>query len=93
MAAANIQTIWANDSSELAAQGYRSNFGEQSLRFGDITQIEIAEIPPHDILTAGFPCQPFSAAGKKQGIRDCLRGTLFERIIEILDKKQPQYFF
>lgn len=93
MAAANIQTIWANDSSELAAQVYRSNFGEQSLRLGDITQIDIAEIPSHDILTAGFPCQPFSPAGKKQGIRDCLRGTLFERIIEILDQKQPQYFF
>lgn len=93
MAAANIETIWANDVSELSSQVYRSNFGEDALVLGDIREINLAEIPPHDILTAGFPCQPFSAAGKKQGVRDRIRGTLFERIIEILHYRKPQYFF
>jgi DNA (cytosine-5)-methyltransferase 1 len=92
MAAANISTIWANDISELSSQVYRSNFGDDSLVLGDIREINLAEIPPHDILTAGFPCQPFSAAGKKQGVRDRIRGTLFERIVEILQHKKPQYF-
>jgi DNA (cytosine-5)-methyltransferase 1 len=92
MAAANISTIWANDLSELSSQVYRSNFGDDSLVLGDIREINLAEIPPHDILTAGFPCQPFSAAGKKQGVRDRIRGTLFERIVEILQHRKPQYF-
>ena len=93
IAAANISTIWANDSSELSSQVYRSNFGENSLVLGDIREINLEEIPSHDILTAGFPCQPFSPAGKKQGVRDRIRGTLFERIIEILHHRKPQYFF
>jgi DNA (cytosine-5)-methyltransferase 1 len=93
MAAANIYTIWANDSSELSSQVYRSNFGDDSLFLGDIREINLAEIPCHDILTAGFPCQPFSPAGKKQGVRDRIRRTLFERIVEILQHRKPQYFF
>lgn len=92
MAAANISTIWANDSSELSSQVYRSNFGENSLVLGDIREINLEEIPSHDILTAGFPCQPFSPAGKKQGVRDRIRGTLFERIIEILHHRKPISF-
>ncbi|MBJ7295951.1 MAG: DNA (cytosine-5-)-methyltransferase, partial [Dolichospermum sp.] len=60
---------------------------------GDINKIPTLDIPNHDILTAGFPCQPFSPAGKKLGVRDSVRGTLFERIVEIIDKKQPKYFF
>ncbi|HCT51344.1 MAG TPA: DNA (cytosine-5-)-methyltransferase, partial [Balneola sp.] len=48
-------------------------------------------IPRHDILTGGFPCQPFSSAGKKQGIKDA-RGTLFEIIVRILNKHRPRFF-
>ncbi|MEA5517729.1 DNA (cytosine-5-)-methyltransferase [Limnoraphis robusta] len=92
MEAANIETVWANDSSELSCRVYQSNFGESSIVLGDITQIDCSGIPQHDLLTAGFPCQPFSPAGKKQGIRDQVRGTLFERIVEIIASKQPQYF-
>ncbi|MDB9436679.1 DNA cytosine methyltransferase [Dolichospermum lemmermannii CS-548] len=93
MANANIETIWANDINELSYQVYESNFGKDSLVLGDINKIPILDIPNHDILTAGFPCQPFSPAGKKLGVRDSVRGTLFERIVEIIDKKQPKYFF
>lgn len=93
MESAQIQTLWANDISELACQVYQSNFGEDSIVLGDINRIPLADIPKADILAAGFPCQPFSPAGKKQGVRDRLRGTLFERIVQILENKQPQYFF
>ncbi|MCC5620784.1 DNA cytosine methyltransferase [Nostoc sp. CHAB 5715] len=93
MANANIQTVWANDINELCCKVYESNFGKDSIVLGDINDIPILDIPNHDILTAGFPCQPFSPAGKKLGVRDIVRGTLFERIIEILDQKQPKYFF
>ena len=92
MEAVNIETIWANDLSELATRVYQSNFGQNEIVFGDIRQINLLEIPDHDLLTAGFPCQPFSAAGKKQGVRDIVRGTLFERIVEIIAAKQPKYF-
>lgn len=92
MKAAQIDTIWANDRSELCCRVYESNFGDNSIIQADINQIDISEIPEHDLLTAGFPCQPFSPAGKKMGIRDTLRGTLFEKIVEIVREKQPQYF-
>ncbi|NES08237.1 MAG: DNA cytosine methyltransferase, partial [Okeania sp. SIO2F4] len=92
MKAANINTIWANDINELCCQVYQSNFGSSSIVLGDINQINLSEIPEHDILTAGFPCQPFSQAGKKMGIRDKVRGAVFQRIVEIIKAKQPQYF-
>jgi len=92
MKAANIDTIWANDISELCCQVYESNFGNGSIILDDINQINLSEIPEHDILTAGFPCQPFSQAGKKMGVRDRVRGTLFERIVEIIKAKKPKYF-
>lgn len=92
MKGANIDTIWANDINELCCQVYKSNFGSDSIVLGDINRINLSEIPEHDILTAGFPCQPFSQAGKKMGIRDRVRGTVFERIVEIIQAKQPQYF-
>ena len=85
-----IKTVWANDSSQLACIAYRDRFGTDVLHEGDIRSM-LADVPQHDILTAGFPCQPFSAAGKKEGTRDP-RGTLFQSIVDVLKKEQPKYF-
>ena len=60
--------------------------------FGDITQIPVDDIPSHDILCAGFPCQPFSQAGKRQGFGDEKeRGNLFNNICQILEHHKPGY--
>ncbi|AUB84920.1 DNA cytosine methyltransferase [Candidatus Thiodictyon syntrophicum] len=85
-----ISTVWANDISPLACAVYRDRFGADVLQEGDIKDL-ISDVPVHDILTAGFPCQPFSAAGKKEGIRDP-RGTLFQSIVDVIQEKQPQHF-
>lgn len=84
------RTIWANDICPKACKVYRSQFGEESITEGNIYE-KLSEIPPHDLLTGGFPCQPFSAAGKKQGIKDP-RGTLFSSIVDVLKRHRPKYF-
>ncbi len=85
-----IKTIWANDILPEACTVYRNQFGNEGLVEGDIRTL-IDQIPQHDLLTGGFPCQPFSSAGKKKGIKDP-RGTLFEVIVKILEKNQPKFF-
>jgi DNA (cytosine-5)-methyltransferase 1 len=57
---------------------------------GDIHDL-IESVPAHDLLTGGFPCQPFSSAGKKRGTRDP-RGTLFQSIVDIIKRQEPSYF-
>jgi len=86
----DIETLWANDISPKACGVYRSRFGSGEIREGEI-RTRLRDIPSHDLLTAGFPCQPFSSAGKKQGIKDP-RGTLFSHVVEVVRKHHPQYF-
>ena len=80
--------VFSSEFEKNAQQTYLENYGE--LPFGDITKIDAADIPEHDILLAGFPCQPFSHAGLKLGIDDT-RGTLFHDIAEILTVKRPKF--
>src|SRR5690606_35933612 len=68
---------------------YEANFGEKP--YGDITKILPQDVPDHDILLGGFPCQAFSIIGRQQGFADT-RGTLFFNIEQILHKKRPKAF-
>ena len=83
------ENIFTSEWDQNAQKMYEANFGEKPR--GDITQIAPADIPNHDILLAGFPCQPFSIIGSMQGFADT-RGTLFFNIEEILRIKQPYAF-
>src|SRR5262245_24728922 len=88
--ALGLETVWANDACPDACAVYRSRFGPDAVVEGDLRR-HLGDVPPHGLLTAGFPCQPFSSAGKKQGIRDA-RGTLFELIVRVLRARRPEFF-
>ncbi|MCD4726242.1 MAG: DNA cytosine methyltransferase [Pirellulales bacterium] len=85
-----IKTIWANDLCPKAYKVYRNRFGEKAIFEGDVRELR-DQIPPHNLLTAGFPCQPFSSAGKKLGVKDP-RGTLFHLVVEVLQRYRPKFF-
>ena len=90
--------VYSNEWNKYSQQTYFANFGEQPE--GDITQVSASSIPDHDILVAGFPCQPFSIAGvsKKKslgratGFEDKTQGTLFFDVCRILKEKRPKAF-
>lgn len=90
--------VFTSEWNNFAKKTYEANFGE--VPFGDITKISEKDIPDHDVLLAGFPCQPFSIAGvskknalgRKHGFLDETQGTLFFDIARILEYKQPKAF-
>lgn len=94
----DAQCVFSCEWDKFAQRTYAANFGETP--YGDIREIDAADIPDHDVLLAGFPCQPFSIAGvsKKNslghahGFADDKQGNLFFDIARILEAKQPQAF-
>lgn len=81
--------VFSSEWDKFAQKTYRINYGEEP--HGDITKIDAAEIPDFDVLLGGFPCQPFSMAGRHLGFQDT-RGTLFFEIERILRAKRPKAF-
>lgn len=82
--------VFSSEWDAAACQTYKANFGEQPA--GDITKIKSEDIPDFDILLGGFPCQPFSIIGDKEGFNHETQGTLFFEIERILKDKKPSAF-
>ena len=89
---AKADIVWANEIDRYACQTYRHVFGQSYLMEGDIRNINLKAIPDFDILTAGFPCQPFSVMGKQKGFSDP-RGTMYFEILRVIDEIQPKIVF
>ena len=84
------EVVFSSEIDKYATASYLSNFNDNNLN-GDITKIDEKDIPDHDLLVGGFPCQAFSIAGKQKGFNDA-RGTLFFDVARILKEKKPKYF-
>lgn len=80
--------VYACDIDKGARALYEKNYGVKP--DGDINLLKISKLPKFDVLCAGFPCQPFSIAGKQKGFSDEKKGSLFERILDIIDKRKPR---
>ena len=95
---AGCECVWSCDWDRHAQITYKANFGESP--HGDIHKIAVADIPVHDILCAGFPCQPFSIAGvskklslgRKHGFADETQGNLFFEIANVIEYHKPAAF-
>ena len=98
------ECVFTSEWNKYAELTYRTNFpddeGSEHVFAGDITQVEVADIPDHDVLVAGFPCQPFSIAGvskknalgRPHGFMDPTQGTLFFDVARIIEKRRPRAF-
>jgi len=82
-----FKCLFSSEIDEHAKEVYKLNFGDTP--FGDITKLDENQVPNHDLLLAGFPCQPFSIAGDKKGFCDT-RGTMFFEIERIIKAKKPK---
>ena len=84
-----VECVFANDMVDSAKKAYDAqNFGHQ-LTLADLNTLKVEDIPAHDILTGGFPCQPFSVAGQREGFDDP-RSNVFWKILEIIEHHQPR---
>ncbi len=84
--AAGGKCLFASEIDPSAQKAYEANYRIKSA--GDITKVKTCDIPDHDLLCAGFPCQPFSIMGNRRGFDD-MRGTLFYEVARILKDKRP----
>lgn len=82
--------VFSSEFNVNAQMVYWANYGEYP--FGDITRISMSNIPAHDVLCAGFPCQPFSISGRMKGFEDT-RGTLIYNVFQIINSKNPKVVF
>ena len=96
--AQGAKCVFSSEWDKFAQITYERNFGEKP--YGDITKLDIEQVPDHDILVAGFPCQPFSIAGvskknslgREHGFKDKTQGTLFFDVARIIEAKKPMAF-
>lgn len=86
----NSEAVFSSEWDKFAQKTYEVNYGEKP--YGDITKIEAKDIPKHDVLLAGFPCQPFSMIGKREGFGHETQGTLFFDVLRILTYHMPKMF-
>lgn len=94
------QCVFTSEWDSYSQKTYVQNFNGHHMMAGDITQVIASEIPDHDVLLAGFPCQPFSIAGvskktslgREHGFKDATQGTLFFDVARIIEAKQPRAF-
>lgn len=90
---AGFKTVFANDFEPACKLTYDLNFSDTKLTVKDLNEIDPTDLPEFNFLLAGFPCQPFSVAGYRQGFSDEKgRGNLFFKIAEIIEKKKPEGF-
>ena len=87
-----MQTVFVSEWDKHAQKTYSANFADNFAISGDIQQINEVDIPPFDVCLAGFPCQPFSAIGKRAGFSHDTQGELFFEIVRILKARQPKAF-
>ncbi|NLD22034.1 MAG: DNA cytosine methyltransferase [Bacteroidales bacterium] len=92
-----ISTVFVSEWDKFAQKTYKTNFDDSFEIAGDITKIAETDIPEFDICLAGFPCQAFSLAGKRQGFEDnykgMTRGTLFQDVVRICEHHKPKVIF
>lgn len=90
LAARGAKCVFASELDSALSDLYEKNFGIRP--HGDIRKVDLAAVPDHNILCAGFPCQPFSKAGDQKGLECPQWGNLFDYVVDILRLKRPRYF-
>ncbi|WP_349521966.1 DNA cytosine methyltransferase [Leuconostoc citreum] len=86
----NTIAVYSSEWDKFSQQTYKANYGV--LPDGDITKVDAKDIPKHDVLLAGFPCQPFSMIGKREGFEHATQGTLFFDVLRIMKYHKPKMF-